>query len=170
MQILTDYGKSYKIDSLTSPLAVKYNWIFSGPACDFMLQQITYIEETTGPTVKLLINGTELWVPSSWNILVTDRETYQLDTVPVKACSGVKHLAFGFSSDEMKLRTLDINVIDFNDEMSIVHPMISKGTALVSPVGQVNKNINQRIETCVVLGPFDLVKHLTNKVVGDIFS
>jgi hypothetical protein len=70
----------------------------------------------------------------------------------------------------MKLRTLDINVIDFADEMSIVHPMVSKGTALVSPVGQAAKNINQQIETCVAIGPFDLVKHLATKVVGDIFS
>lgn len=170
MQILTDYGKSYTIDSLTTPLAVKYNWIFSGPACDFMLQQITYLEETTGPAIKLQINGVEIWVPSSWNILVTDRETYQLDTVPVKSCSGVKHIAFAFSPDEMKLRTLDINVIDFAEDMSIVHPMIQKGTSLVCPVGQVSKNISQQIETCVTIGPFDLVKHLSTKVVGDIFS
>jgi hypothetical protein len=157
MKILTDFGRPYTIGSLTTPLAVKYNWVFNGPACDFMLQQITYLEETTGPAIKLQING-------------TDRETYQLDTVPVKSCSGVKHIAFGFSPDEMKLRTLDINVIDFADEMSIVHPMVSKGTALVSPVGQAAKNINQQIETCVAIGPFDLVKHLATKVVGDIFS
>jgi hypothetical protein len=170
MLVLADYGKPYLIDSLTAPVVIKHNWIFHGPSCDFMLQPITYLEETSGAAIKLRINNSEFWVPATWQILVTDRETYQLDTVAIQSCAGVKHIAFGFSPEEMKLRTLDIMVIDYAEKMALVHPMINKGTALVCPVGPVMLNIEKQIQTSVVIGPHDLAKHLTNKVIGDIFS
>ena len=169
MLALADYGKPYLIDSLTAPVAIRYHWIFNAPAVDFMLQQITYLEETTGAVVKLRINNFDFWVPSTWFILVTDRETYQLDTVSVQACSSTKHLAFSFSPDEMNLRTLDIDVVDYAEDMSIVHTMINKGCALVHPVGP-GQGVGKTVQLSVVIGPHDLYKHLTNKVVGDVIS
>ena len=170
MLVLADYGKPYLIDSLTAPVVIKHHWVFNGPMCDFMLQPITYLEETTGAAIKVRINNTEFWVPATWNILVTDRETYQLDTVGIQQCAGVQHIAFSFSPDEMKLRTLDIMVLDYAEHMSLVHPMINKGTALVHPVGPAMLNIKKQINISVAIGPHDLAKHLTNKVIGDIFS
>jgi hypothetical protein len=170
MQILAAHGKPYLIDSLTAPVVVKHNWIFNGPACDFMLSPITYLEETTGAVVKVRINNTEFWVPSTWNILVTDRETYQLDTVGIQSCASTQHIAFSFAPTEMKLRTLDIRVIDYKDEMAVVHPMINKGTALVHPVGPTTLNLGNQLQLSVVIGPHDLYKHLSGKVIGDVFS
>lgn len=170
MLILPDYGRPYLIDSLTAPVVVKYNWIFHGPTTDFMLSPITYLEETTGAVVKVRINNSEFWVPATWHILVTDRETYQIDTVSIQSCASTKHLAFSFSPDEMKLRTLDIMVLDYAEDVSLVHPMISKGTALVHPVGPTPHGVGKQFQLSVVLGPHDLYKHLTNKVIGDIFS
>ena len=167
MQVLADFGKSYVIESLTSPVAIRYHWIFNAQLTDFLLQQITYLEETTGAAVKLRVNGTEFWVPSTWHILVTDRDTYQLDTVSVQACSSSKHIAFVFAPDEMNLRTLDIEVIDYIDDISLVHPMINKGQALVHPVGP-GQGVGKTLQLSVVIGPHDLYKHLSNKVVGDI--
>ena len=110
-------------------------------------------------------------MPATWNILVTERETYQIDTVGIQSCATTKHLAFSFSPDEMKLRTLDIMVIDYADNMALVHPMITKGTALVHPVGPAPvTNMTKPIQLSVVIGPHDLYKYLTNKVIGDIFN
>jgi hypothetical protein len=196
MQVLPDYNKPYIIDSLTAPVVIKHNWIFNAVLCDFMLNAITYLEETTGGAVKVRINGAEFWVPSSWYILVTDAETYQIDTVSIQDCAKKRHIAFGFSPDESNLHTLEVQIIDaVSDEnpISLVHPMISKGTALVHPVGPAeNRFIMERrkianggeTETSirlgasrlqekhlsVVIGPHDLYKYLTSKVVGDIFS
>lgn len=170
MLILPDYNRPYIIDSLTAPLVVKHHWIFSAPDTDFKLQQITYLEETSGAALKLRINNSEFWVPATWNILITDRETYQLDTVGIQVCSGVKHLAFAFSPDENKLRTLDIMVVDYAENKALVHPMINKGTALVVPVGPIPVMMGKTIQTTVVMGPHDLSKHLTNKVIGEVFS
>ncbi len=170
MLILTDYGRPYILDSLTAPVLVKYNWVFHAPTTDFMLQPITYLEETSGAAIKLRVNNSEFWVPATWSILVTETETYQIDTVGVQSCASVNHLAFAFSPEEMKLRTLEIMVVDYCDSMALVHPMINKGTALVIPVGPVQANMTKQIQTSIVAGPHDLAKHLTNKVVGDVFS
>lgn len=167
---LPDYGRPYLIESLTSPIVVKHNWIFHAPSCDFTLAPITYLEETTGAVIKVRINNSEFWVPATWNILVTERETYQLDTVGLQSCATTQHLAFNFSPDEMKLRTLEIRVIDYADDMSLVHPMIAKGTALVHPVGPTQEAWGKQLQLSVVIGPHDLYKHLQGKVIGDIFS
>lgn len=170
MLLFPEHNKPYLINSLTDPVVVKHNWIFSGPMCDFMLSPITYLEETTGAAVKVRINNFEFWMPASWNILVTDTETYQLDTVGIQSCASTKHLAFSFSPKEMKLRTLDVVVLESSPEMSLVHPMISKGTMLVHPVGPSLNLLEKDMQLCVSIGPHDLYKHLSNKVIGDIFT
>ena len=170
MLVLPDHNSPYLIDSLTSPVIIKYHWIFNAPQTDFMLQQLSYLEETTGAAVKLRVNNSDFWVPSTWSILVTDRETYQLDTVNVAACASTEHLAFSFSTGEMNLRTLDIRVVDYAESMPLVHPMINKGCALVHPVGPSPLTNGKHLQLNVVIGPHDLYKHLQNKVVGDVMS
>lgn len=170
MLVLPDYGKPYLLYSLTAPVVIKHHWIFHAPSVDFMLSPITYLEETTGGALLVRINGSEFWVPSSWNILVTDRETYQLDTVSIQSCASVSHTAFGFSIDETQLRTFDIQIIDATENMALVHPMIAKGTAYAHPVGPITIRSYQETHASVVIGPHDLYKHLAGKVVGDVFS
>lgn len=135
-----------------------------------MLSPIQYLEETTGGVVKVRINNSEFWMPAAWNILVTDRETYQIDTVNIHSCASTQHLAFNFSHNEMRLRTLEVRVIDFADNMSLVHPMINKGTAMVHPVGPAPSPAEKHLQLSVVIGPHDLHKHIAGKLIGDIFS
>lgn len=170
MLVLPDYGKPYLLHSLTAPVVIKHHWIFHAPSVDFMLSPITYLEETTGGAVLARINGSEFWIPSSWNILVTDRETYQLDTVGIQSCASVAHAAFCFSLDETQLRTFDVQIIDACEDMSLVHPMIAKATAYAHPVGPITIRGNQETHASVIIGPHDLYKHLVGKVVGDIYS
>lgn len=170
MLVLPDFNRPYLIDSLTAPVVIKHHWIFNAPQTDFMLEQIKYLEETTGAAVKLRVNNSEFWIPSTWYILVTDRETYQLDTVQVTACASTGHIAFSFSREEMNLRTLDIAVVDYAESMSLVHPMINKGCALVHPVGPAPTFNGKQLQLSVVVGPHDLWKHLQNKVVGDVMA
>lgn len=169
MLVLPDYNKPYLIDSLTAPVVIKHHWIFSAQMCDFTLAPIHYLEETTSAAVKVRINNSEFWIPASWNILVTDTETYQLDTVNIHSCANVKHLAFTFVPNELKLRTLDVMVLDYVESMSLVHPMVNKATALVHPVGP-SEGFGTSRQLAVIIGPHDLYKHLQNKVVGDMFS
>jgi hypothetical protein len=158
------------LDSLTAPVVIKHNWIFSGPFCDFMLSPIQYLEETTGAVIKVRINGSEFWIPATWFIMVTDVETCLIDTVSIQACATNKHVAFSFSPDESNLRVLDVMILDYEESMALVHPMISKGTALVHPVGPSPPLHGKTHQLSVVIGPHDLYKYLTNKVIGDVFS
>jgi hypothetical protein len=168
--MLADYGRPYMLESLTAPVIVKYNWVFNAQDVDFNLAQITYLEETSGSAVKLRVNGSEFWVPSTWYILVTEEETYQVDTVSVQSCATTTHLAFSFAPDEMRLRTLPIEVIDYIDDISLVHPMIAKGNALCHPVGPTPQHEARQHHLSVVIGPHDLYKFIQNKTVGDLFS
>lgn len=172
MQVLPDYNKPYIIESISSPIVIRHCWMFSAPACDFMLEPIKYLEETSSPMLKVRVNNTEFWVPADWNILVTDRETFQLDTVPIESCASVKHEAFAFVADELKLRTLDIMVLDYQAQAGcVVHPMISKGMALVHPVGPAGARLGgSPVQLSIIIGPHDLHKHLNGKTVGDLFS
>ncbi len=170
MLCLPDYNKPYLIESLHAAVAIKYHWVFNAQICDFVLAPIHYLEETSGSAVKVRINNFEFWMPATWNILVTDRETYQIDTVGIQQCAATSHIAFSFSPDEMKLRTLEIMVLDYVDSMALVHPMINKAQALVHPVGPSPKGIGKEYQLNVVIGPHDLYKHLQNKVVGDLFE
>jgi hypothetical protein len=54
---------------------------------DFTLAPILYLEEITGPTFDIEIDGTVLSVPASWNLMVTDEDQCMLDTVPISICS-----------------------------------------------------------------------------------
>lgn len=170
MLILPDYCKPYALDSLTDPVVVKHNWMFHAPQVDFFLTPISYLEETSGAATKVRINNSEFWIPSTWFILVVDLDTYQIDSVSINSCASTNYSAFSFSPSELTVRTLDVRVLDFCDDMSLVHPMISKGYAMVHPVGPAPwAKGGQEEHISVVIGPHDLYKHLTNKVVGDIF-
>lgn len=171
MLILPDYNKPYLIDSLDAPLVTRHHWIFNATQVDFMLSPISYLEETSGTAYLIRVNGSEFWVPETWKVLVTDYNTYQLDTVEIETCAKIKHVAFAFIPSEQKLRTFDIEVLDSTGlaRKSLVHPMINKGTALVHPVGPVRSQ-GQELHASIVIGPYDLHKFMGNRIVGDVFS
>lgn len=169
MLALTDFNKPYLISSLSEPMVAKHHWIFSGQMLDFTLAPIEYLEETSGPAVKVEINGLEFLVPTSWHILITENETYQLDTVPIANCAKIECLAFIMTPDNMKFRTSPVKVLEFIPHAQLVHPMINKGTALQHPVGLICERDNF-FQATVSIGPFDLYKYLTEKVVGDLIS
>ncbi len=169
MLCLPDYNRPYVTDSLTAPVVIRHNWMFSGPLCDFVLNPILYLEETSGAAIKIRVNNFEFWVPASWNILVTETETYQIDTVGIASCANIEHLAFAFCADEFKLKTLKVVVTDYAESMAMIHPMINKGMALVHPVGPELQGIKNPLLS-VVIGPHDLHKYTAHKVVGDLFG
>lgn len=169
MLFLPETNNPFILDNVYTPMVFKYCWMFVGNMCDFQLQPITYLEETIGPVLLIRINNYDFWVPSNWHILVTERETYQIDTVNISQCSAVPHEIFYFCPTEMKLLTGSIIVLDEHPKMSLVHPMINKGTALVHPVGHGDIRIGDKPkQLSVVIGPHDMVKSLSGKVIGDL--
>lgn len=169
MHILPDFNIPYSLDSLTDPLAVTHFWVFNGHIIDYALQPLLYLEESCGPSVRLLINGFEFDVPSSWSMIITDAETYAIDSVPVTCLAGNPFKAVLFSPTDTNVHTADIGVIDYKEMNSCIHPLIQKGHMMCAPVGKKTQN-KKTISLCVATGPYDLQRYLTNLAVGDLLA
>jgi hypothetical protein len=160
MLLLPEFGRPYLIQSLDSPVIPKYFWNFSGPMLDFVLSPIHYLEETCGPTVAIMLNGFKFSVPASWNILVVDRDTSMVDSVPIHVCSTNMYTAFLLSSTTNRYSTADIHVVGYEKEEYLVHPMIQKATMMCHPIGP---DTNQSSILSAMIGPYDLYqKYLAN--------
>jgi len=167
MLFLSDMNKPFIVDSLTQPMVIKHHWVFSAHMMDFTINQIAYLEASTGPVIKIKVNGLSFFVPVSWNVLVVDDDTYQIDTIPVTSCSNAKYHAFAMSPTDSKIRMMEISVEDFEPKMTLVHPMIQRATALCHPIGTTKDTLGET-DVCIVIGPYDLHKWLNNKSIGDI--
>lgn len=169
MIILNEINRPYIVDSLTAPIVLRHHWIFSGQQLDFSLSEIQYLEETTGPTVTLQIEDSEVRVPGSWSVLIVDRETYTVDAVPVTACAAFEHLAFVFSPDDGKLITAPIRVINLERKGVCIYPAIDKANALVHAITP-GLSHGKMVPRGVVVGPNDLHRWINGKTIGDILT
>lgn len=169
MLILPEWNKPFSLDSLTDPLIATHFWALSGQMTDFYASPILYLEETTGPTVRLLIDGFEFDVPTSWHMLITDGDTYSIDSVSVTALAGNPFKAVLFSPTDTNVHIADIGVIDYHTTGAEIHPLIPKGQMMCHPIGTKTFN-GKTIELCCILGPYDLQRYLNNLAVGDLLA
>lgn len=167
MLILTDYNKPYILTAIDSPIVPKYYWVFNANHLDYLISPLIYLEETTGPAIELEIDGFSFIVPSQWNILVCDKETMYIDTIPIANCSSHTYQALVSASNDLKFRTAEIKINDIFSKKTCVHPMINKGTMMCHPIGtEKNKDDNM---LSIMLGPYDLYSRYLNKMtVNDI--
>jgi hypothetical protein len=169
MIILNEISRPYILDSLTQPLPLRHHWIFNAQALDFMLNEITYLEETLGPTITLQIADSEVKIPGAWSILIVDMETYTVDAVPATACAAFEHQAFVFSPSDGKLITSPIRVTNFEPKAACIYPAVDKAHALIhaiSPGVLHGKTIPRGVVVC----PTDLWRYVGGKTVGDILG
>lgn len=169
MQILAETQKPYVIEALSSPIGITHFWTFSAHMLDFKMEPITYIEETTGPTVKVQVQNIEIDLPASWQVMVVDRETFTVDCVPVANCASFEHQALLFSPYDSKVNTTALRIVDFNPRAACIHPAVPKGSALVVPTS-VELLHQKQIFYGIVCGPYDLHRWIDGKTIGDILT
>lgn len=165
MKILPDFGHSYTLDNVSSPVIPTHNWFYSAEQNDFVLRPIRLLEETTGPTVKVQINGQTFFVPASWNLLVVDEETKLVDTVQITQCSSSNYKAFLMHPDVQDYATSPVVLLDLIMRESCVHVMIPKMSMMLHPVGkvtrdQLNRGKKSDLDYCCMLSPQDVGKHM----------
>jgi hypothetical protein len=166
MLILTDYNKPYIIESLTSPIVPEYYWMLSGKMMDFALCPIVYLEETIGPTIEFVVDGNVIHLPTSWYVLIVEPDTGQLDTIPVLSCSKASFSALLFTTQDTKFRHSELRVSNLDDNKSLVHPMMEKGTMMCIPVGP-DGATGEFMTICA--GPYDVAaKHFNGANVADL--
>lgn len=168
MIILPEFQKSYIIESATSPCVAKHFWAFSGTMLDYTLLPITFLEETTGAAVTLEINEFEFTLPYNWFIMVSDPDTLALDFMQLADCATVHSYALTMTPQDSKFRIADIKIKNVVEDVSLVHPMLQKNTALCHPIGEIQLDNGVLTTQCVVAGPYDLWKHLNGKLYGDL--
>lgn len=169
MNILNELNRPYIIDSLTQPLVLRHHWVFNAQQLDFTLNEINYLEETQGPTITLLIAGSEVRVPGAWNILIVERETFTIDAVPVTSCIAFEHLAFVFSPSDQKLITEPIRVIGCEQKGTCIYPAVEKATSLVHAITE-GISHGKTVQRGVIVGPNDLWRYINGATVGDILG
>lgn len=169
MQVLHEGSKPYIIDSINAPMGVSHFWTFSGHMMDFKLEGLEYLEETFGPTMRIRVQNLEIDIPMSWSIMAVDKETYTIDSIPMSACATFEHDILLFSPDDCKLVTTKLQVVDYFEHRSCIHPMIPKGSAMIHPTGP-ELSHGRSIFYGIVCGPHDLWRYIGNKTVGDILG
>ena len=169
MQILSEVNRPYIIDSFTAPMGVSHCWMFSGHMMDFKLEKMEYLEEIVGPTIKLRVQNLELELPASWNIVIVDKETWTVDTIPISQCASFDQDVLLFSPDDSKPMTGKAMVLDFNRKGTVVAPEVPKGSAVVHPTGP-ELSHGRQIFYGIVVGPHDLHRWIGGKTIGDILG
>lgn len=158
MQILPDYNFPYTIDNVTGVMIPKFAWYYDAVANDFMLKQITMLEETTGPTVIVKINNTIFNIPASWNILVVDDETKMVDTVPISQCSSSAYQAFLMHPELNRYELSPIQLIDLIPMAECVHLTIPRQCLILHPTSN-TINSKEKNMSCLI-GPHDVGKYM----------
>lgn len=169
MIILNELNRPYIIDSLTQPLVLRHHWVFNAQMLDFTMSEITYLEETQGPTITLQIADSEVRVPGAWNILVVDKETYTVDAVPVSACAAFEHEAFVFSPEDGKPAFAAIRAIGWDPAGSCIYPAVDRAKALVHSISPGSLH-GKSVARGVVIGPNDLWRYIGGRTIGDILN
>lgn len=169
MHILSEVNKPYIIDSFTAPMGVSHFWTFSGHMLDFKLEEVKYLEEIVGQTIRVRIANMEIDLPASWHIMIVDKETYTIDMIPIAQCATFDQDVLLFAPNDSKLKTGKIQVIDYKTKGLCIAPEIPKGSAMVHPV-LVDTMHGVQHTYGIVIGGHDLYRWISSKTIGDILG
>lgn len=150
------------LDSIHVPTLTDHFWVLDLPMLDFTLAPLVSLEEIVCPTLELLINGFRFHLPANWNILVYDRETAQVDVVPISESAGREFTAFVYGPKQTQPSPSLITIIDYSVESKNVGPLLNKQQMLCHPISATE---------WVTVSPADAYnKYLKDKTVGDLIS
>lgn len=160
MIILDENSKATILESIHVPTAAEYFWVLDLQQLDYTLTPLEVLEELWCPSIAVEIEGFQFSLPASWNVLVLDQETSQLDIVAIKDLAGKPFEAMVFDYERNKARGSVIKVVDYTSESHNVNPALNRHHMLCHPVGP---------NTWVTIAPNDSYnKYLKELVVGDI--
>lgn len=160
MLILDNNNDALILDSIFTPTIADHMWVLDLQMLDFTLSPLLILEEIVGKSIQLMINGFEFVLPATWNILVCDHESMQLDVVPVEKVAGREFHAVLYGPDHALIDTAIIRTTNYFPTYHIVGPSLNKHQMLCHPVAPM---------TWVCIAPSDTYnKYLKNLVTGDL--
>ena len=160
MLILDDDNKVLMLESIHVPTSASHFWVLDLQQLDYTLTPLEVLEELWCPSIVIEVEGYQFSVPASWNILVMDDDTSQLDVVAIKDLAGKPFNATVFDHQRNQAYGRRIRVMDYTSESHNVNPSLNRHCMLCHPIGP-HQWIN--------VAPNDSYnKYLKNLVVGDI--
>lgn len=162
MLIFDEHNKPMILDSIHGPTVTEYLWILDMNLLEFTLAPLAMLEENVCPSLKLEIRGSEIILPASWNILIFDPETAQLDVTPVSQVPGREFTAFVYGPTKFRHEPATVTAIDYYVEYKNVGPSLNKHQMLCHPISS--------DEWIVVSGSDGFNKYLKHAGIADIIG
>lgn len=148
------------LDSIYAPVVSDHFWVLDLQMQDFTLTPLNVLEEIICPTVVLRVGGFDFAVPASWNILVYDDDTSQLDTVELAEAGGREFTALVYGPTLSKPTGARVSVVDYLPEYKNINPALNKHQMLCHPIGP---------DSWINISPTDVyAKYLKDLAVGDL--
>lgn len=160
MLILDNNSDTIILEHLNTPIVSEYFWVLDLNIMDFTLAPLLMLEEITCPSIEITILAFKFILPATWNVLVYDDYTQQLDIVAVKELPGREFTAFIYGANKMSATPAIISVTDYFPSYKNVAPSLTKHQMLCHPVSPTE---------WINVSPADTYnKYLKNCTVGDI--
>ncbi len=135
MIIFDNNSQPIILDNIYAPIVSDHFWVLDLMLQDFTLTPLNVLEETMCPTVVLRVEGFDFAVPASWNILVYDKDTTQLDTIELAEAAGREFTALVYGPEMSAPTTGLVSVVDYFIEHKNVSPALNKHQMLCHPIG-----------------------------------
>lgn len=123
------------LDSIYGPTVTEHMWVLDLSVLDFTLAPLLMLEEVVCPSVQIMVKGFEFILPASWNVLVYDRESAQLDVVQLAETAGREFTAMTYGPKKSAVSPAIITVTNYFVEYKNVGPSLSKHQMLCHPIG-----------------------------------
>lgn len=160
MLIFNETNEVTTIDSIVDPILTDTFWVLDLKMQDFTLTPLQSIEEMTSSAIRLNIDGFEFVVPTTWNVLIIDPDTSQLDIVDVSHIPGVDFSAFVYGHTHNNVRPKNITATQYYPSYVSTYPILSKDQMLCHPIAP---------STWINIAPTDAYnKYLKNLLAGDL--
>lgn len=162
MYVLSDQNAPVHISSIEQTDVPTHIWALDLDNLDFTLQPIYVLEEFNSPAVEVAVRNARFYVPSMWNILIFDRDTAQLDAVPLAECAGREYTAFVYGPTKTIPRAETIFITNYHADRKTVTPLINRQTMLCHPISE---------SEWVVITPAEVYnRYLKDMQVGDLIN
>lgn len=161
MLIFDENNQTILLDSIYSPVKSEYFWCLDTDDKDFCIAPLNILEEITAPTFTINLDGFSFDVPASWNVLIYDAETMQIDSVELGNAAGKDFSAFVYGPVQNHHSGQKIVITGYKPVSKSVAPLLNKHQMLCHPISPIH---------WVCITPHDVQKHLKHVYVGNLLN
>ncbi len=162
MLIFDENSLPIVIDNLYDPILTKYFWVLDLTIMDFTLTPLVMLEESVCSSIQLTINGFSFILPASWNILVYDQDTSQLDIIELAEATGREFTALVYGPNNITYASGIISITNYFVEHKNIGPSLNKPQLLCHPINA---------EQWICVSPTNSFnKYLKDTIIGDLLQ